>query len=360
MDPPPSVAAAVPTPVLPQVKAKEDSALALAGSKVTVLPCRARGMPMDHNAKTAYFVVPEDVKHGAELVCSYDHCRNAGIKFRYCVFCSLPVAKRNFFKKHKHEGKIPPERLGLGIPKEEEMAYEGARPEETPKKQVTRSWNTIELAVKALASNSGLGKRGAPKNSYSSGEMAQMVEMRKRKWEKLLDTRPLSQSETELVLWIRKVLDVSDMSTPTPKRKPAQVHSFKPPPGFVEKKVEKKEEDKTEKKTEHKTEDKTEHKTEDKTEEKAEDKTEEKTEEKAEVKPATASEDAPMKQKEEEEDKASGAESSEGDEKSTASDDEEDAPAEDEKEDDNISDDASASSSGSSVDLRAHKRAKKE
>ena len=29
----------------------ENNSLSLAGAKVTVLPCRARGMPMDHNAK---------------------------------------------------------------------------------------------------------------------------------------------------------------------------------------------------------------------------------------------------------------------------------------------------------------------
>ena len=59
--PAPAAVTAVPTPVRAPAKAavaaaaavaaKEDTALALAGSKVTVLPCRARGMPMDHNAK---------------------------------------------------------------------------------------------------------------------------------------------------------------------------------------------------------------------------------------------------------------------------------------------------------------------
>ena len=228
------------------------------------------------------------------------------------------------------------------------MAYEGSsRPEETSQKQVTRTWNTIELSVKALASNSGLGKRGTLKKTYSSGEMAQMVEMRKRKWEKLLDTRPLSQSETELVLWIRKVLDVSDMTPPKPDAKVAAksasatvappVVAKEVPPVVVAttKEPEKKEENKSE------------------------DKAEPKTEEKSESKPV-ATKDAPKKSTEEEGDKASGADSSEGDdEKSTGSDDEEDAMAEDEKEDGNISD-ASASSNGSSVDLRAHKRAKKE
>lgn len=54
-----------------------------------VVPCRARGMPMDHNFKTAYFVIPENVEHGEELICSYFACRNAGIKFRYCTHCKV-------------------------------------------------------------------------------------------------------------------------------------------------------------------------------------------------------------------------------------------------------------------------------
>lgn len=72
-------------------------------SKSTILPCRARGMPMDHTIKKAFFVIPEGIQHGAELLCSYFPCRSAGIKFRYCLYCKLPVAKRNFYKRHRHE-----------------------------------------------------------------------------------------------------------------------------------------------------------------------------------------------------------------------------------------------------------------
>lgn len=42
------------------------------------------------------------MEHGEELICSYTKCRSNGIKFRYCAFCKVPVAKRNFFKKHAH------------------------------------------------------------------------------------------------------------------------------------------------------------------------------------------------------------------------------------------------------------------
>lgn len=61
-----------------------------------VVPCRARGMPMDHNFKTAYFVIPENVEHGEELICSYFACRNAGIKFRYCTHCKVRFSFLSF------------------------------------------------------------------------------------------------------------------------------------------------------------------------------------------------------------------------------------------------------------------------
>ena len=52
--------------------------------------------------QTAYFIIPEDMDHGEELICSYPRCRNAGIKFRYCKQCRIPVAKRNFRDRHRH------------------------------------------------------------------------------------------------------------------------------------------------------------------------------------------------------------------------------------------------------------------
>jgi hypothetical protein len=55
-----------------------------------------------HNIQTAYFVIPENAQHGEELMCSYFLCRNTGIKFRYCAYCNVPVAKRNFRKRHQH------------------------------------------------------------------------------------------------------------------------------------------------------------------------------------------------------------------------------------------------------------------
>jgi hypothetical protein len=51
-------------------------------SKVTIVSCPARGMPLDHDTSSAYFKIPDDIKHGTELVCSYYGCRNAGAQVR--------------------------------------------------------------------------------------------------------------------------------------------------------------------------------------------------------------------------------------------------------------------------------------
>ena len=66
------------------------------------VPCRARGMPMAHNTKTAYFTIPQNVQHSDKLTCSFPACRQAGAKFRYCAVCKISVAERNFRSRHKH------------------------------------------------------------------------------------------------------------------------------------------------------------------------------------------------------------------------------------------------------------------
>jgi hypothetical protein len=42
------------------------------------------------------------MSHGEELFCSHQTCRNGGVKFRFCTVCQVPVAKRNFRKRHMH------------------------------------------------------------------------------------------------------------------------------------------------------------------------------------------------------------------------------------------------------------------
>lgn len=89
-------------PGKPSLGAAAHQKLGAGNLGAAILPCRARGMPVDHNFKTAYFVIPQGIEHGDELVCSYPACRQAGVKFRYCLHCEVPVAKRNFRNRHRH------------------------------------------------------------------------------------------------------------------------------------------------------------------------------------------------------------------------------------------------------------------
>ncbi|GMH93065.1 hypothetical protein TrVE_jg7791 [Triparma verrucosa] len=72
------------------------------GGGLEKMPCRARGVPADHTFQTAYFIVKKGTPHGTLLKCSHPYCSEAGWKFRFCMFCKLPVAKRNFTKRHSH------------------------------------------------------------------------------------------------------------------------------------------------------------------------------------------------------------------------------------------------------------------
>lgn len=65
--------------------------------KVTIVSCPARGMPSDHDAFSAHFKIPDDIKHGTDLVCSYYGCRNAGAQVGMLFsFAILPPESRKF------------------------------------------------------------------------------------------------------------------------------------------------------------------------------------------------------------------------------------------------------------------------
>jgi hypothetical protein len=69
---------------------------------MTRVPCKARGVKNDHNARNAYIEIPANPSHGLLLVCSHAECVSSGRRFRYCAVCYTPVAKRNFMVRHGH------------------------------------------------------------------------------------------------------------------------------------------------------------------------------------------------------------------------------------------------------------------
>mmetsp|Transcript_20445 Transcript_20445/g.29579 ORF Transcript_20445/g.29579 Transcript_20445/m.29579 type:complete len:223 (+) Transcript_20445:305-973(+) len=65
-------------------------------------PCKARGIDSKHGPDDAFIEVPANIEHGGILVCSNVCCASSGRRFRWCVVCKVPAAKRNFMKRHSH------------------------------------------------------------------------------------------------------------------------------------------------------------------------------------------------------------------------------------------------------------------
>eukprot|EP00545_Synedropsis_sp_CCMP1620_P013422 CAMPEP_0119005676 /NCGR_PEP_ID=MMETSP1176-20130426/1861_1 /TAXON_ID=265551 /ORGANISM="Synedropsis recta cf, Strain CCMP1620" /LENGTH=573 /DNA_ID=CAMNT_0006957513 /DNA_START=29 /DNA_END=1750 /DNA_ORIENTATION=- len=213
----------------------KDSFQKTAGS--VVVPCRARGMPMDHNFKTAYFVIPENVEHGEELICSYFACRNAGIKFRYCTHCKVPVAKRNFRKRHKH-GKTSAGADGEEeeeVEEEEDASAKAAKNLEVVKKaSVQRVPPTpafdipkkMEIPTPKAPENKMKSKPVAPPAPpaddvdgpslppISHQARPKISQERERLWGQLLAKRPPTKDGEAVSAWLMEVLSVSDLDTP--------------------------------------------------------------------------------------------------------------------------------------------------
>lgn len=205
-----------------------------------IVPCRARGMPMDHNFKTAYFVIPENVKHGEELICSYFACRNAGIKFRYCSHCKVPVAKRNFRKRHKHGGEdlgnladdsdgddevcVPVKKAGIPsqitASRKEEVEADGISSQSTDSNADKRASNNAAAARKAAAVAARKpplkGAAAAPAATAPSGAEGgddKAGADRRRRWMELLEKRPSTKQGDSMSSWLMEVLAVSDLET---------------------------------------------------------------------------------------------------------------------------------------------------
>lgn len=205
-----------------------------------IVPCRARGMPMDHNFKTAYFVISEDAKHGEDLVCSYFACRNGGVKFRYCAHCMAPVAKRNFCRRHDHgmSDKLPPREDDDDESMDESDSNNGkntkpATVTKKPEKVAAPAPSSLDVLSKA-ASSTMPSKLKMPEpepepkpetkrkkveesveeNHDDDAEFAQISSKRRKMWSALLLKRPRTKDPRHLSFWLNEVLTVSDFDTP--------------------------------------------------------------------------------------------------------------------------------------------------
>jgi hypothetical protein len=188
------------------------------------VPCRARGMPMAHNFKTSYFIIPDNIQHGDELECSFPACRSAGAKFRYCLHCKVPVAKRNFRNRHKHgnmgdKKRSPPSASNEAGSVPALPAVEGICLPVTDAKESVKEEekNTPEVEGEGDLKPSSLPQPdsavAAPKNeeeaansvSVSTGEDATKVQS----WVSLLENKPDPDDKEAMTEWMMKVMNAS-------------------------------------------------------------------------------------------------------------------------------------------------------
>eukprot|EP00578_Thalassiosira_sp_NH16_P022737 CAMPEP_0181099268 /NCGR_PEP_ID=MMETSP1071-20121207/12570_1 /TAXON_ID=35127 /ORGANISM="Thalassiosira sp., Strain NH16" /LENGTH=1044 /DNA_ID=CAMNT_0023181921 /DNA_START=219 /DNA_END=3353 /DNA_ORIENTATION=- len=208
------------------------------------VPCRARGMPMAHNFKTAYFIIPPTIEHGDELLCSFPSCRSAGAKFRYCLHCKVPVAKRNFRNRHKHGnmGGLDKKKSAIGSlkspegPRDEQKVKakdeEGTKPDESPMTEVPSAKTeesekpkeddvkpSTEVQPVAFADDDNSAAAECPppheavdegKVTVSSSHNANKVQ----KWVELLETKPDPSDKPAMAIWMMNLINATEGSMP--------------------------------------------------------------------------------------------------------------------------------------------------
>jgi len=221
-------------------------------SKTRVFPCRARGMPLDHNAKTAYFELLEAIEHGDDLKCAHPLCQGQGVKFQFCMYCDRPVAKRNFRNRHLHIDQAYPD-VGAPVAVKKRKMYASPTLDAHLAKQPAQTWEQKRDAYTIVTSDSSTvpssntqsfhniknehDRKCSPKpESYSAVEETQEDRMpikkrtkelsknsfdpekktknkgsrRKEEWAALLESRPELENSETMVEWLEKVLEASD------------------------------------------------------------------------------------------------------------------------------------------------------
>lgn len=178
--------------------------------RISRVPCKARGISENHTAWNAYIDIPLTAVHGDELACSNDICAGSGRRFRYCAMCALPVAHRNFVKRHGH-GMIGPR--GQQVATKRSTALVNDEDYENDSKRARMQ------APLATSNSTVISPRNTP-STNAPNNIPHMVIIpivatatdehtaRERAFLDLMKTRPVDESP-ELGQWIQKVLDTT-------------------------------------------------------------------------------------------------------------------------------------------------------
>ena len=196
------------------------------------IPCKARGMPEDHNAEHAYFEISFETIHGKILACSHRDCALSGRRFRYCAVCALPVAKRNFMKRHAHGLFVSSKELMdadikegftstcsfISAPKGDNTISSQAILEATRHHRVV-SYDNKADPLQALLDGTTENDKVTPSLSYSAPLKVERHD-NESKWISLLHRRPELEDTISMSKWMEAVIKVSaDLA-------PNEIHSL--------------------------------------------------------------------------------------------------------------------------------------
>ena len=165
--------------------------------RISRVPCKARGISSNHTAWNSYIDIPIDATHGDELCCSNNLCANSGRKFRYCASCALPVASRNFSKRHSH-GLVGPLRQTAMVLKKRSTEDSSAHSAQ----RLRRSIAEIPRVV------------GIPESKTESCTRSLELTVQEQQFLDLMQARP-SDGSPYLASWIQSVLDLTSFQAGT-------------------------------------------------------------------------------------------------------------------------------------------------
>lgn len=190
-------------------------------------------------------MIPQNVRHGEDLVCSYEACRKAGSKFRYCAECRIPVAKRNFHQRHGHGLACAPVSESKPVASVTTAASQACRP--VPKNTKAEASKDLAAALKLAKMQShpkkrkqlGRSESGTDSSSTGVSQSAQkrrkeryaraasssdrgpfypalddIPPVRQLRWATLLGKRPDPDDADGMSAWLLEVMTVSDLKAP--------------------------------------------------------------------------------------------------------------------------------------------------
>jgi hypothetical protein len=160
------------------------------------------------------------------LLCSYQACRTAGVKFRYCLVCKKPVTKQNFRSRHLHADLTNPddassEKMQTSSTKKNRKcpAPQDSNEDDSTEPKIctevgaprdAKNAKTSEKTKEATEKEATKKKLGESPASSRRNDIPNLnLVSRRRRWATLLAERP--SGFCNLNSWLATVFEVSDL-----------------------------------------------------------------------------------------------------------------------------------------------------